>query len=102
GSFITIGPDREELLRDRNGQPVRSRLDESRLKQIAAQTGGFYVHLENGCVSRLIDSGFRKLHEGKIEERSTRIRVERYRWPLVLGLLLLFLSAAINDRQKEP
>jgi Ca-activated chloride channel family protein len=49
----------------------------------------------------LIDGGLRRLHEGKIEERSTRIPVERYRWPLMFGLLLLFLSATINDRPKE-
>jgi Ca-activated chloride channel homolog len=102
GSLIPIGPDRQEFLRDRNGQTVRSRLDESRLKEIAAQTGGLYVHLESGSISRLIDSGLRKLSEGKIEERSTRIPVEQYRWPLMFGLLLLFLSAALSERRKEP
>ena len=94
-------PDRQELLRDRNGQTVRSRLDENRLKEIAEQTGGFYVHLENGSTSRLIDDGLRKLSEGKIDARSTRIPIERYRWPLIFGLLLLLLSAALSDRRKK-
>ena len=84
GSMIPVDPDHQEVLRDRNGQIVRSRLDEGRLREIAEQTGGFYVHLENGSISRLIGDGLRKLSEGKIDERSTRIPIERYRWPLTL------------------
>jgi Ca-activated chloride channel family protein len=101
GALIPVDPDRQELLRDRDGQTVRSRLDESRLRAIAEQTGAFYLHLENGAMSRLIDNGLRKLGEGKIDDRSTRIPVERYRWPLTVGLLLLLLSAALNERRKE-
>jgi Ca-activated chloride channel family protein len=101
GSTIPIDPDRQEIIRDRNGQTVRSRLDESRLRQIAEQSGAFYVHLENGSTSRLIATGLRKLSEGKIEERSMRIPVEHYRWPLAFGLLLLLLSATLSPRRKE-
>jgi Ca-activated chloride channel family protein len=101
GALIPVDPDRQELLRNRDGQTVRSRLDESRLRAIAEQTGAFYVHLENGAMSRLIDNGLRKLGEGKIDDRSTRIPVERYRWPLIFGMLLLLLSAALNDRLKK-
>jgi Ca-activated chloride channel homolog len=101
GSTIPLDSDRQELLRDRDGQTVRSHLDETRLKQIAAQTGGFYVHLENGSTSRLISEGLSKLGEGKIDERSTHLPIERYRWPLAFGLLLLLLSAALSDRRKE-
>jgi Ca-activated chloride channel homolog len=101
GSTIPLDPDRQELLRDRNGQTVRSHLDETRLQQIATQTGGFYLHLENGSMPRLIGEGLRKLGEGKIDERSTHIPIERYRWPLAFGLLLLLLSAALSDRRKE-
>ncbi|MBV9644709.1 MAG: VWA domain-containing protein [Verrucomicrobia bacterium] len=101
GSTIPIDPDRQEIIRDRNGQTVLSRLDESRLRAIAEQTGGFYVHLENGSTSRLIATGLRKLSEGRIEERSIRIPVEHYRWPLAFGLLLLLLSAALSLRRKE-
>jgi Ca-activated chloride channel family protein len=100
GSMIPTDPDGRELLRDRNGQAVRSRLDENRLREIAEQTGAFYVHLENGTMSQLIGNGLQKLGEGKIDDRSTRIPVERYRWPLTFGLLLLLLSAALTDRRK--
>jgi Ca-activated chloride channel homolog len=102
GSVIPIDSDHQEFLQDRNGQTVRSRLDENRLRKIAEQTGGFYVHLEDGAMSHVIGNGLRKLGEGKFDERSTRLPVERYRWPLTFGLLLLLLSAVLSDRRKEP
>jgi len=101
GSAIPIDPDHQEYLRDRNGDLVRSRLDENRLQQIAQQTGGFYVHLENGAISRLINDGLLKLGQGNIDERSLRIPIERYRWPVAFGLLLLILSTALGDRKRE-
>ena len=52
-------------------------------------------------ISRLISDGLLKLGEGNIDERSVRIPIERYRWPLAFGLLLLLLSAALSDRRKE-
>jgi Ca-activated chloride channel homolog len=101
GSFIPIGPGRDQYLRDRTGQLVRSRLDERRLKDIAQQTGGFYVHLDNGAIARLIKEGLQKLTERNIDQRSMRIPIERYRWPLLLGLALLLLSASLSDRRRE-
>jgi Ca-activated chloride channel homolog len=101
GSAIPIDPDQKDYLRDRDGQIVRSQLDEGRLRKIAQETGGFYVHLENGTISRLISDGLLKLGKGNIDERSVRIPIERYRWPVGFGLLLLLISAALSDRRKE-
>ncbi len=101
GSAIPIDPDHHVYLQDREGQTVRSQLDEGRLRKIAQQTGGFYVHLENGTISRLISDGLLKLGKGNIDEGSVRIPIERYRWPVAFGLLLLLLSAALSDRRKE-
>jgi Ca-activated chloride channel family protein len=100
GSAIPIDPDHHLYLRDRDGQIVRSQLDEGRLRKIAQQTGGFYVHLENGTISRLISDGLLKLGKGDIDDRSARVPIERYRWPVALGLLLLLLSAVLSERRK--
>jgi Ca-activated chloride channel family protein len=101
GSFIPVAPGRDQYLRDRNGQVVRSRLDERRLKDIAQQTGGFYVHLDNGAIARLIKDGLQKLTEKNIDQRPVRVPVECYRWPLLLGLTLIFVSASLSDRRRE-
>jgi Ca-activated chloride channel homolog len=101
GSSIPIDPGQRSYIRDRDGQIVHSQLDEGRLRKIAQETGGFYVHLENGAISRLISDGLLRLGEENIDERSVRIPIERYRWPLGFGLLLLLLSALLSDRRKE-
>src|SRR5256886_12538287 len=36
------------FVKDEKGQVVKSKLDEKRLREIAQDTGGFYLHLENG------------------------------------------------------
>jgi Ca-activated chloride channel homolog len=102
GSEIPLNANRDDFLRDRDGKVVRSRLDEDRLRAIAEQTGGFYVHLDNESISRLVNTGLRNLAETNFDERSTRIPIERYRWPLVAGLLLLLASAALGAPRRDP
>src|SRR5438094_4435616 len=50
GSLIPIAGEGggTAFVKDSNGQVVKSKLDEKRLKEIAESTGGFYLHLENG------------------------------------------------------
>jgi Ca-activated chloride channel family protein len=101
GSLIPIGPNDGQYLRDKNGQLVRSRLDENRLRQIAQETGGLYVHLDNEGISRLVSEGLRNLNKGNIGGGSWRIPIERYRWPLATGLLLLLLASALGSHQRK-
>jgi Ca-activated chloride channel homolog len=102
GSEIPVDAARHEFIRDASGNIVRSRLDENRLRQIAEETGGLYVHLDNESVSQLINNGLRKLGERDVGERSTHIPIERYRWPLALGLILLAASSMVNTRKQTP
>jgi Ca-activated chloride channel homolog len=101
GSEIPIDAARQEFLRDPSGNIVRSRLDENRLRLIAEETGGFYIHLDNESVAQLINNGLQKLGERDVGERSTHIPIDRYRWPLVMGLILLAASSAVNVRRQK-
>lgn len=102
GSEIPIDAAHHEFVRDPSGNIVRSRLDENRLRRIAEETGGFYIHLDNESVSQLINNGLEKLGERDIGERSTHIPIERYRWPLLVGLILLAASSMVNARKQIP
>jgi Ca-activated chloride channel family protein len=97
----TIPSESGPPLRDRNGEIVRSKLDEQFLTQLAGVTGGFYSRLSPTTIPRLVSDGLRKLSEGNIDERSFRKPVERYQWPLSIGLLCLFLSAIVSERGKK-
>ena len=76
--------------RDRDGKPVVSRLQRDVLVSVANATGGLYLPLdENGVNDRRIDLVLEKLERTAMKGKITKKSLDRYRWPLGVGLLLL-------------
>jgi Ca-activated chloride channel family protein len=90
-----------QVLRDRDGEVVTSKLDEARLKSIAESTGGFYVRLTSTTASQVLTQGLLHLGDANLTNRSLTKPIERYQWPLALGLLFLFISIVTADRLKR-
>ncbi|MFP4203923.1 MAG: VWA domain-containing protein [Opitutales bacterium] len=90
-----------ELVRDPDGEPVRSRLDESTLRAIAETTGGRYQHIENASLRRfqseILGSLPREQNETTREERP----IERFQWPLALALLFLVMEITLRNRRAQ-
>ncbi len=103
GSLIPItGEDGgSAFVKDENGQVVKSKLDENRLKEIAQATGEFYLHLENGpgTMQFLYTEGLAKMQAAEIDARLSRRPIERYEWPLGAALVALALSMLIGERK---
>jgi Ca-activated chloride channel family protein len=85
------------FLRDGSGKEVQSRLREAPLLQLAAQTGGQYVELNNN------QNGFGSLLQllrtlpGAVDQvRTVAVADNRYGYPLALALLLLALDVALT------
>ena len=91
-----------EFLKDNDGQIVRSKLDEDRLRKIAEAGGGFYLRLQNSReqMEQLIRDGLGKMTESDIDAKVSRQPVERYQWPLGGGILLLAISMLIGERRR--
>ncbi|MCE9609593.1 MAG: VWA domain-containing protein [Chthoniobacter sp.] len=91
-----------EFVKDENGQNVKSRLDEDRLRKIAESTGGFYVHLESGPAETLqiVREGLAQMKEQDIDAKVSRRPIERYQWPLAAGLVLLASSMLVGERRR--
>jgi len=89
------------FVKDSNGQVVKSKLDEKRLKEIAESTGGFYLHLEDGprTMKQLFTEGLTKMQAGDIDARLSRRPIERYQWPL--GAAMFFLAASFLMRERK-
>ncbi len=105
GDFI---PERDEsgalmYLHDGDGNIVKSRLDESTLKQIAEITGGAYVPL--GQRGEGLQEIYRKyiatLPRHQVESRRHKVRFEQYEWPLGLAILLLVASMVLGERARS-
>src|SRR5438270_4453566 len=101
GSLIPIAGEGggTAFVKDSNGQVVKSKLDEKRLKEIAESTGGFYLHLEDGprTMKQLFADGLAKMQSGEIDDRMSRKPIERYQFPL--GAALAFLAASFLLRE---
>jgi Ca-activated chloride channel family protein len=104
GSLIPI-PGRNggtDFVKDENGQIVKSRIDEERLRKIAEATGGFYVHLVSGPaeMQQIVRDGLGKMKEQDIDAKMSRRPIERYQWPLAAGMALLASSLLIGERKR--
>ena len=99
GSQITLP--NGQVLRDRDGEVVTSKLDEARLKSIAESTGGFYVRLTSTTASQVLTQGLLHLGDANLTNRSLTKPIERYQWPLAFGLFFLFLAMVTADRLRR-
>jgi Ca-activated chloride channel homolog len=99
GSQITLP--NGQVLRDRDGEVVTSKLDEARLRSIAESTGGFYVRLTSTTASQVLTQGLLHLGDANLTNRSLTKPIERYQWPLAFGLLFLFLAMVTADRLRR-
>ena len=84
-------------VRDAAGRPVVSRLREAPLMQLAAQTGGQYVALndrQNGFPALLAD--LRAVQGATEQVRTVAVADNHYRLPLGAALLLLALDVALT------
>lgn len=86
------------FVRDDQGNPVRSRLNESLLRQVAEAGNGFYVTLRDAQAMRtLYDRGIGTLRRGEFAGGKVRQPRDRYQWPLALALALLLFELAFPE-----
>jgi Ca-activated chloride channel family protein len=101
GTLITIpdGQGGTDYVRDDKGQVVKSKLNETLLKQIAEDTGGFYLPLRGAdTIQTLYERGLAPLPKTEGQERLIRRYHEQFRWPLGLALLLLLAEFLVPER----
>ncbi|MEO8205171.1 MAG: VWA domain-containing protein [Chthoniobacterales bacterium] len=103
GSLIPVEAETggTELVRDQMGKVVRSKLDASRLKEIAQESGGFYQVLSSDTARNIIEKGIEPMETKDFTSMASRNAIERYEWALIPGIVLLALALMIGDRQKN-
>lgn len=89
------------FVKDAAGAPVKSRLDETALKAIAASTGGTYVSLASspGAVEDTVRNALGAIARHDLASRRQRIYTERFQWPLAASLVLLLASLMVGSRR---
>jgi len=97
-------PLREGGFKFNKGKMVTTRLEDKTLKDIALATDGIYVRSVTGDLD-LEKIYYEEIHK-KMEKReleSTRRKrwEERFQWPLILAVCLLFAEALIGERRRD-
>jgi len=101
GEYLKISNEQgiEEFVRDAEGQPVRSQLDETTLQQIAQATGGSYSRLSNESLDQLYRSVIATLPREERASELQEIHIERFQWALSAAMILLVLEILIRRRR---
>ena len=86
------------FVRNAEGQPVRSRLDESTLREIAGITGGEYGRLDAGTMRRLNETVLAALPRSERESELRERPIERFQWPLLAAFLFLVGESLVRRR----
>lgn len=102
GSLIPLrnGTGGSEFVRDAQGKPVQSRLDETRLKEIAAAGGGFYQPLGPDVAGIIFEKGIQPIEMAETGVQTARQPLERYQWPLGCAIFLLFVWMVLGERRR--
>jgi Ca-activated chloride channel family protein len=92
-----------QFARDASGQFVKSRLDESMLKQIAEATGAMYQPLgqQGQGLETIYSQGLAPFTRHELASRMQKVYIERFQWPLALGLLCLVAEPLLGIRRRK-
>jgi len=89
-----------ELVRDAKGEIVRSRLDETTLREIAQVTGGSYYPLGNlGDGLMKVRSAMHSLEVASGLRQSAKSGVDHFHLPIAMLLVLLVVESLIGTRR---
>jgi Ca-activated chloride channel family protein len=105
GAYIKIRDKKgkESLLKDKEGQVVKSRLDEVLLNKIALETGGAYspAYGIQWGLANIYTNLIAKMEDKQLGGRKIRLYENRYQIPLFIALILIVLESLIGERTSK-
>jgi Ca-activated chloride channel family protein len=91
---------RSEFIKDSDGNAVKSRLNEALLREVAQETGGFYLPLSGANTMNLLyERGLAPLPKSDLASQRIKRHHERYQWLLGLAIVLLLIEMLLPDRK---
>ena len=91
------------FLKDRKGQVVMSKLDETILQKIALTTNGGYVHASatQFGLDMIYNEKIAAMEKRELESKRRKRYEERYQLPAVIALGFLCLEAFLGERRRR-
>lgn len=99
---VSDGNGGTQFVKDASGNFVKSHLDETTLKAIAAATDGLYEPLgqQGQGLVNIYEQGLKSFTRHDLAARQHKVYLEQYRWPLFAALLLFFVEPMIGTRRR--
>jgi len=102
GELIPLaGSGGQGFVKDRSGNFVTSRLDETTLTAIAEKSGGLYAPL--GAAGEGLETIYQQklalIPKEELAERRHKIPIERFEWPLALAAVMLMVEMLVGERK---
>jgi len=94
---------RRVFLKDKQGNVVKSRLNEQVLKEIALAAGGAYLHSSGAefGLDFVYEKKLRPLERREIKAQMEKLYHERFQLPLALALIALTLEPFISNKKRK-
>jgi Ca-activated chloride channel family protein len=98
---ITDERGRRVFLKDRNGNVIKTRLDEATLQKIALNTGGSYVRASGAefGLDLIYEKKLSKMEKRELKARMQKRYEDRFQIPLFLAIMLLLLEPFVSERR---
>ena len=93
----------KSFLRDRDGNVVKTRLNETALREIALATGGTYVRSSGADfgLDFIYEEKLSEMERRELESRMDKFYHERFQIPLAVAMLLLLCEPFISEKKKR-
>lgn len=106
GELIPITDEKgnKSFLKDKSGNVVKSRLDETALQKIALTTGGSYVRATSKefGLDLIYKEKLSDMEKRELESKMAKQYEERFQIPLFLAFLLLAGEILVSERKRTP
>ncbi|GAX61043.1 uncharacterized protein SCALIN_C17_0076 [Candidatus Scalindua japonica] len=104
GAYIKLkdGKGNKTLLKDREGQVVKTHLDEVLLNKIALETGGAYTpaYGTQWGLANIYTNIIANMEEKQLGGRKVKLYENRFQIPLLIALILITLESLIGERTR--
>ncbi len=93
---------KKAFMKDKEGNVIKSRLNEEILQKIAVITGGSYVRSSGAefGLDLIYEERLSKMEKREIKAQMSKLYQERFQIPLAVALVLLIIEPFISDKKK--
>lgn len=85
--------------KDKQGNIVKTRLDENTLIQVASGTGGQYFRLTGAAAADTFVNNLKNFERSVLSKKVKKKKIKRFHYPLIIGIIILMLELILSEKR---